>query len=250
MNAHSSTTRDVGKTEQDARKLALIAGLLGVAGGVALGSLRFINDKPTLRDEVLGNVVFGLVYLSPYLLALALSRRRDPVARGGLLLALTGVSFLASFSAFSLVTVVLLPGTVGLFLASAWSLRAASHMLPRASLFLLAGLLGVAGIAFSFYALFGLQADEARCWALVQVSEGQREWQARPNTGGNPNRLSIGPTGPSVAQSSCVSDIITESEALVGLGILAGASAFLIGISGLPAQLVGGMKARAYSQLD
>ena len=211
---------------------AVVGGLLGLVAATALGVLRFaLADSPEAEAQMLGNVAFALVYASPYLLTLVVSRTRDSAARGGLLMALGLLSWAASFSTFSLVTVILLPATVAILLGSVLSLRSASGGLLRAAPFFLAGVVGVAAVGFSFYSLFGLESDETRCWALVRGPDGQQAWQSRPNVGGSPHRLSIGPTGAQTIRSTCTSDIITNSEAAVGLGVLAVAATLLIGVS-------------------
>ena len=211
---------------------AVVGGLMGLVAATALGVLRFaLADRPEAEAQMLGNVAFALVYASPYLLTLAVSRTRDPAARGGLLMALGLLSWAASFSTFSLVTVVLLPATVAILLGSVLSLRSASGGLLRAAPFFLAGVVGVAAVGFSFYSLFGLESDETRCWALVRRPDGQQAWQSRPNLGGGPNQLSISATGPDVSRSTCTSDIITDSEAATALGILAVASMLLMAVS-------------------
>ena len=90
-----------------------------------------------------------------------------------------------------------------------------------ALLFLIPGLLGAAAIGFGFYALFGLQADEPRCWVLTVV-EGKEEWQtlAVP-TPNKPGSVTMGPFGPEVRRSFCTSDIITGQEGAGGLASLA-----------------------------
>ena len=79
--------------------------------------------------QVAGNIAFTLVYASPYLLALIASRAGDPGVRGSLLAALGLLSLVASFSTFSLVTVVLLPATFILWFASVRSLAASGRPL-------------------------------------------------------------------------------------------------------------------------
>ena len=150
--------------------------------------------------------------------------------RGALLLALGLLSLVASFSSLAGVTVALLPATVAIFVASVKSIRVADHALGRAAPSFLAGLVGVAVIGLSFYAMFGLRADEARCWALTREAGGQESWLARPVLGG-PNKLTLSATGPSVRRSMCTSDIIANSEAAIGVAVLAVAVLGLIGIS-------------------
>ena len=214
------------------RRAAEIAALLGLVPAVGLGVLRTIlGEAPETSAQLFGNGVFTLIYVAPYLLTLAVSRAPDPAARGGLLLALGMVSFVASFSTFSLVTVVLLPATVAVFVAAANSLSAAKGRVVWAAPFLVAGLALAVVMGLGFFALFGLQADESRCWVEARGPGGETQWQTRPNVGG-PNALSAGPTS-GVGGSFCTSDIITNAEAAVGLGILAMATAGIVGVSRL-----------------
>ena len=214
------------------QRAAVVAGLLGLVPAVGLGSLRFVlAEEPEAQAQVAGNLAFTLLYVSPYLITLAISRTHDPAVRGALLLALGLLSMVASFSSLAGVAVVLLPATVAIFVASVKSLRVADHAVGRAAPTLLAGLVGVAVIGLSFYAMFGLQADEACCWALTRGSDGQDAWLAQPVIGG-PNELALR-AGPSVSRSLCTSDIITNSEAAFGMGILAVAAFSFIGISRL-----------------
>jgi hypothetical protein len=215
------------------QKAAVVGGLLGLAPALGLGALRLINqDQPEAQTQVAGNLVFALVYASPYLLTLALSRTRDPATRGGLLLAVSLLSLVASFSSLAGVTVALLPATVVIFVASARSIRVADQRVSRILSGLLAGLVGAAAIGFSFFALFGLEAEESRCWALTRGVDGQQRWQARDSVGG-PSTLTIGVAEPDVERVICTSDIITSSEATSGLVVLAAASVGMVGVSRL-----------------
>ena len=172
--------------------------------------------------------------MSPFLLTLVVSRTHDPAARAGLLLALGLLSFVASFSTWSLVTVVFLPATGSIFLASVWSLRVVGRRALLVLPYFAAGLVGAAAIVFSFFALLVLEDEETHCWVLIRDASGREEWQPRPNVGGAPYRLSVGMVGPEIEGSSCFSDIITDSEAAKALGILAAASVLVIGASRLP----------------
>ena len=201
---------------------AIIAGLLGLIPVLGLGVLSFFNqERPEVREQLAGNVVFVLILASPYLLALVAARISNPAKRGGLLLALGILSLATVFYSLSGVTVILLPATVALFIAAVRSLRSADGQVVWALPFLIPGLLGAAAIGFGFYALFGLQADEPRCWVLTVV-EGKEEWQtlAVP-TPNKPGSVTMGPFGPEVRRSFCTSDIITGQEGAGGLASLA-----------------------------
>ena len=214
------------------RRAAEVAALLGLVPAVGLGALRTIlGEAPETSAQLFGNFVFTLAYAAPYILTLAVSRIPDAAARGGLLLALGVLSLFASFSAFSIVTVVLLPATAAIFVAAGGSLRAAEGRVLVAAPFFVTGMALAVVIALGFFALFGLRPDETRCWMEARGSDGEMRWHASPNVGGSA-RLSAGPmSGP--GRSFCTSDIITDAEAAIGLGILAVASAGMVGVSRL-----------------
>ena len=65
------------------RNITLIGGIVGLVAALGLGSLRFINSEPPeMRAQVFGNLVFALVYATPYLIAIGLSRVHHPGTRG------------------------------------------------------------------------------------------------------------------------------------------------------------------------
>ena len=158
---------------------------MGLLAAAVLGSFRFFGDDgPVTAERLFADTVFTLVYTSPYLLTLAAARAEHPSARGGLLIALGTLSLIASFSTFSLITLILLPATGAIFMAAAWSLRSPGRRLVLVPPYLAAGLICGTLIALSFVALFAFEADESRCWTLVRNEEGRREWESRPQRGG------------------------------------------------------------------
>ncbi len=201
--------------------------------------MRVLNsESPEVAAQLAGNIAFALVYASPYLLALMASGARDPGVRGGLLAAIGLLSLVASFSTFSLVSVVLLPATFVLWFAAARSLSASGRSLVTSVPAAVAGLFIVATVALGFFALWGIQDDEDQCWVLSYDSDGQSRWEYRPNVGG-PGGLNAGPmsggpamvsydggvtwqrVGPPVGpRSYCTSDIITNTEAALGMGVV------------------------------
>ena len=208
---------------------------------VGLGSLPFLlAEGPESAAQIAGNIAFSLVYASPYLLALIASRARDPGVRGGLLAAVGLLSLAASFSSMSLVTVVFLPATFVIWFAAARSIAASGRPLATSVPAAAAGLLIAAAVGLGFFiTVFGIQDAEARCWALYQGSDGQTRWESRPNVGG-PGTLNAGPLsgGPAMVSDDggatwrtehvsghvralCVSDVITNAEAAMGIGALA-----------------------------
>ncbi len=177
--------------DQQARRLTLIAALVGLVPATGLGALGFFNGHgPLFGEETPGYAVLGLVYMSPYLMALAAWRTCAAAARGGVLLPLGLLSLAATVSIFpgSGVTIVLFPATLALLLASVWSLRAADR--PVAVLVhLLAGVAAAAVVVLAFFALLILDPDEPRSY-----------WSDDVHT--------------------YTSDIITKSEAGKALGLL------------------------------
>ena len=213
---------------------------MGLVPAMVLGSLRFLlAEGPERTEELVGNIAIALVYTSPYVLTLIVSREKSPALRGGLLSALGLLSFVASFSAMSLISLVLLPATFVIWFAAVRSLTASVRPMVMTFLGTLAGLLVAVTVGFSFFAQFGIQDDEDRCWVLSHDSDGQSRWESRPNVGG-PGGLSAGPlsggpamvtydggvtwqrVGPLVSsRGHCTSDIISNTEAFMSMGILA-----------------------------
>ena len=210
------------------RNITLIGGIVGLVAALGLGSLRFINSEPPeMRAQVFGNLVFALVYATPYLIAIGLSRLRHPGTRGALLLPVALLSFVASFSTFSGVTVLLLPATVLLFVGALRSLLGSDQRLLQTIGRMSLGIVGVAFVVVSFLALMAFSPDESRCWNLVSQPGGQAEWQAvKPQ--GTSNSLEIS-AGPQASRGICTSDIINNQEAAVSLGLLLASAAIFAG---------------------
>ena len=216
--------------ERDPRRLTVIGGILGLLGAGVLGSLRlFGDDGPMTAGRLFGDAVFTLVYMSPYLLTLLAGRISQPAARGGLLMALGTLSLITSFSTFSLVTIILLPATVVIFIAGARSLRTSASRLVLVLPFFALGLIFGAAVILSFFALFAFEADEGRCWTLVRNEEGAEQWHSRPNVKG---RVTIS-LGQGELRGTCTSDIITMSEAATSAGILSVGAVLFIGTTRL-----------------
>ncbi len=217
--------------------MAVVGAIIGLVPAVGLGCVRVLNSEPPeVAGQLAGNIAFALVYASPYLLALMASGVRDPGVRGGLLAAIGLLSLVASFSAFSLVSVVLLPATFVLWFAAARSLAASGRPLATSVPAAVVGLLIVATVALGFFALWGIQDNEDRCWILSYDSDGQLlRWESRPNLGETGRLKNDGPAmvsydggvtwqrvGPLMgSRGYCTSDIITNSEAAMSLGFLA-----------------------------
>lgn len=219
----------IHQRQSGGQKAALIGGLIGLASALGLGSLRFINSEPPKwRAEIFGNLVFASIYATPYLIAILLSRVRDSGTRGALLLPLALLSVVASFSAFSGVTIALLPATIMLFIGAIRSLRTAGRTLLRTLGVSCIGLIGVAVIAFSSFALLVLSEDERRCWALKITDSGVEQWQPIEPQGGPNTTVMYG--DPQTRRALCTSDVITNQEAGVAIGMLAVGVVVLAGV--------------------
>ena len=207
---------------QRGTKVAMIGAVVGLVPAAGLGSLRFLNAEPPVAvSEIAGNIAFALIYLSPYALAAAASRVRDPSVRGGFLIAIGLLSLAASFSAFlSLVSIVLLPATIVIWVAAVRSLRAAGRARTIAMPAFGVGLSISVLIGFGFFTLFLVQEPEARCWVLTLGTDGQYHWESRPNVSRNPGGLSAGLMGGYDRRGVCTSDVITNAEAAITVGVL------------------------------
>ena len=202
------------------RRAATAGAAVGLLGAVVLGSLRFFaTGEPEVVSQLAGDFAFMLAYMSPYLLAFIAARVQAPGVRGGLLLAVGVLSFAASFSSFSLVTVALLPATFAIWFAAVRSLTVADRKLTTVAPAMLAGLLIAASVGLGFFALFGVQDDQPKCWVLVHNPDGGSRWESTPNVGG-PTSLSPGPMIGS-SQGHCTSDVVTNTEAAMSTGVLA-----------------------------
>ena len=204
-----------------------MAALIGLVPAIFLGSLRFIlSEEPEGSKELAGSVVLALTFAAPYLLVYLASKVERPGPRGALLAVFGLLSLAASFSALvSPITLILLPATFAIWFAAARSLTASVRPFAATAFAAVAGILIVALVGLSFIALLWLGDPEPRCWVLTLGVDGQYVWEERPNVGG-PGELSAGVLSGTDRNSSCVSDIITNSEAGVSAGLLA--AAFLV----------------------
>jgi hypothetical protein len=187
-------------------RLVARGAILGLVAAVGLGLLGFVNSGPLERElEVLGTFALALVYATPSLLAF-LSLRGRPI----LLLAAILLGLLASFSAFSGVTLVLLVPT-GMWATAYIRLLRLGHR-PR-PLGILAVGLAVGAVLASFFALF-LQ-DDAVCWKIDSHGQvTQVPDQPGPGVG-----VGVG-EDEDVVESGCTSDVITAAEALLAMGLV------------------------------
>ena len=151
---------------------AAIGAVLGLVPAAGLGLLRFLGSDGSPDTRIVGALSLALMYASPYLVALMTSRIRSPGARGGLLAPVGLLSLAASFSSWSLVTVVFLPATLFIWLAAARSLIAAARPLTIILPTAVGGAVVTAAIVSGFLALLLFQEDEARCWVLSPGQDG------------------------------------------------------------------------------
>ncbi len=204
------------------RRLAVVGAVAGLVPAVGLGSLTFLNAEGPETTQIAGNAAFALMYLSPYTLAIVASRVSSPAIRGGFLVAVGLLSLVASFSLFlSLVSLVLLPATILIWIASVRSLTKSGSSLTGAIPAAVAGLLISALIGFSFFTLLLIQEPEAGCWVLTLGDDGQYHWESRPNVGEGPGSLSSVVLTGHDRRGYCTSDVITNSEAAMTIGLLA-----------------------------
>ena len=218
---------DVRDTGRGAR--AAVAGsVLGIVPAVSLGILRFaLSEEPEGIPQLAGHIAFTLIYLAPYALVLIASGAPNPGVRGGLLLALGLLSLVASFSAFSLATLVFLPATFVIWFAAVRSLTAARRLLATTLPAAVAGMFIAVTVGFSFYTLLLAQDPEPRCWVQTRGPDLQSRWESQPDPK-SPGVLGTTVSGGGT-RSFCTSDTATNTEGAGSIGVLA--VAFLIMLS-------------------
>lgn len=191
-----------------ARSLALAGGLWGAASAIFLGGLRFARGgEPRTAEQLPGDVAFLMVYLAPFALSLIALRLNSPAPQGAIWGAGGILGFLASFTAFSGVTLLLLPAALLLLLAAVYSYRQTGAR-PFLAVFGPAiGLISAGIVAF----LVLYSQPDPRCWVLVSAG-GREHWEERPYS----NSMTL---GPEELQGVCTSDIITPIEAILSLGV-------------------------------
>jgi hypothetical protein len=213
-----------GRDAERGTRAAVVGSILGIVPAVALGFLRFVlSEEPESFPQLAGHIAFTLIYLTPYALVLIASGAPNPGTRGGLLLALGLLSLIASFSAFSLVTLAFLPATFVIWFAAVRSLTASRRLPATALPAAVAGLLIAVTVGFSFYTLLLAQDSEPRCWTQTRGPDLQSRWESQPDPK-SPGVLETTVSGGGT-QSFCT-DIITNTEAAGSIAILA--VAFLV----------------------
>ena len=214
-----------GRDAERGTQAAVVGSILGIVPAVALGFLRFVlSEEPESFPQLAGHIAFTLVYVAPYALVLIAGAAQNPGVRGGLLLALGLLSLVASFSAFSLVTLAFLPATFVIWFAAVRSLTVARRLPSTALPAAVAGLMIAATVGFGFYTLLVAQDPEPRCWTQTRGPDGQSSWESLPDPK-TPRVLNATVSGGGT-RSFCTSDITTNTEAATSIGVLA--AAFLI----------------------
>jgi hypothetical protein len=209
---------------------------LGLVLALALAGVRAANSSEPLDAEgTLGDFAFGVVYVMPFALSLWALSWKNAAQQAAVWLAAGVLAFLASFSAFSGVSLVFLPTGPLLILGGLW--RSASvvglgglrHALP---ILPIAAVLAAVGVG-AFFVLLTLTSD-SRCWVLNRYPDGRTVWEPDPNAyiavenlpGGGQRSFGGGIGGPAVngvqrLQSSCTSDVISPLESAASLGMWA-----------------------------
>lgn len=196
--------------------LAVAGAVVGLAGGLFLGGLRVANSEaPQLQAEWAGNLAFTLVYLTPFILSLVIFRWRIPVWRAAVWGAAAALALLGAFTAFSGVSLVLLPAAVLLAPAAlATFVQVPSRLWPAT---ILIAVVLVALVTGAFLVLV-TGAEDGRCWELVRGPEGETAWQSAPFSQGGTVTAPAEGDEPGVVRVLCSSDVMTAAEA--GLGLL------------------------------
>ena len=202
-------------------RAAVFGSAVGLIPAISLAFYWFLSQEPDVAEQRAGYLALALVFLSPYVLALIVSRVRDPGVRSGLLFGVGLLSLVASFSTLSSFIFVLLPATFVIWFAAVRSLTVAERLLVTAAPATVAGLLIAAIAGFGFFALLWMQDEdpEVRCWVLTRGDDGHSRWESRPNVGGQ-GSISVGPLSGG-ERSTCTSSMITKSEAGVSIGAVA-----------------------------
>jgi hypothetical protein len=194
-----------------------------LAGGLFLGGLRVANSEaPQLRAEWAGNVAFTLIYLAPFVLSLLVFRRRRPLWRAAVWAAAGALAAGGIYTAFSGVTLVLLPAALLLTPAAVATLMRAPAQRWPAAILISAALVALVSGAFL---LLITGPGDGRCWELVRGPQGETAWQVAPYTQGGTVTAGAGGDEPGVVRVQCTSDVITTAEA--------GASLLLLAVAGL-----------------
>jgi hypothetical protein len=192
--------------------LALIGGLWGLVAAVTLASLRTaLSDQP-FPSGVPGDLVFGAVYMAPFALVLIALRWGSPAQRVSAWGAGSVLAVMASVTAFSGVSLILLPAAPFLVLATLRTIR--GQAVRQSALAIGFALVLVVLNAGAFRVLFLTQ--DGVCWQRVRAADGQESWQSAPysNTG------TTSASGEGVQEIRCNSDIFSPTELLFSAALM------------------------------
>ena len=192
---------------------------MGLIPAIILGALTFFPlEEPSVNEQLAGNFVLSLTWAAPYVLVLMASQVRRPGPRGAFLAVFGLLSLAASFSALvSPVTLIFLPATIAIWFAAARSLTAAVRPFPTTAFAAVAGVLVAATVGLSFFVLIWLGESEPKCWESSLSADGRYVWEAVPGVARHGEAQGVTLSG----NGTCVSDIITNTEAGQSLGLLA-----------------------------
>lgn len=206
--------------------LAIAGAVAGVVGGLFLGGLRVANSEaPQLRAEWAGNVVFTLVYVTPFALSLLALRWREARWRAAVWGAAAVLGALGAFSAFSGASLAVLPGAV--LLAPA-AMAAFFRVDPRGwPVAVVTGAALVGLVAGAFFVLITGEED-GLCWELVRQADGEMAWETTPYTQEGTVDATTAGEESGVVRVLCSSDVITTAEAGVGFLLLAVAGVVVV----------------------
>ena len=213
-------------------RAAEVAAFIGLIPAIILGALSFFPlQEPQVSEQLAGNLVLSLTWAAPYVLVLMASQIKRPGARGALLAVFGLLSLAASFSVLvSPITLIFLPATFAIWFAAARSLTAAVRPFATTTFAAIAGILIVAMVGLSFYALLWLGEPEPKCWELSPSADGRYVWEALPDVAGQSEAQGVTLT----RSGTCVSDLITNAEAGVSAGLLVIALVVMIVTMRLP----------------
>lgn len=198
--------------------LAGAGAVAGLAGGLFLGGLRLANSEaPQLRAEWAGNLAFTLVYLTPFILSLVVFRWQKPVWRAAVWGAAAVLVLLGAFTAFSGVSLVLLPAAMLLAPAALATLVQVPARFWSATILIAAVLVALVTGAFL---VLTTGAEDGRCWELVRGPEGETAWRAVPFSQSSTITASVEGDEPGVVRVLCSSDVLTAAEAGMSLLLL------------------------------
>jgi hypothetical protein len=173
------------------------------------------TPSPLFNGELFGGLAFALVYMLPFAVSLSCLRLHNVILQTATWLAAALLGLLASFTTFSLVSLVLFPLPALLLLGAALlSFQTIERRQTGHVAIISAGLI-ILGSA-SWLLLFS--QENPQCWALVRNTAGGETWESRPFSQG-PVQLPADPGLGAPVTMTCSSDTITLAEAGQSLGL-------------------------------